>query len=55
VTICLNTDAHGIGTLDNMRYAIATARRAWLEPKNVANTRTWAQFSKLRKRAKKKG
>ena len=50
VTICLNTDAHGIETLDNMRYAIATARRAWLEPKNVANTRTWAQFSKLRKR-----
>ena len=54
VTICLNTDAHGIETLDNMRYAIATARRAWLEPKNVANTRTWAQFSKLRKRTTKK-
>ena len=42
VTICLNTDAHGIETLDNMRYAVATARRAWLEPKEVANTRTWA-------------
>src|ERR1043166_8279857 len=46
VTICLNTDAHGIDTLNNMRYAVANARRAWLEPKNVANTRTWAQFSK---------
>jgi DNA polymerase (family 10) len=54
VLICLNTDAHGIDTLDNMRYAVATARRAWLEPKNVANTRTWAQFSKLRKRSKAK-
>jgi DNA polymerase (family 10) len=54
VKICLNTDAHGIDTLDNMRYAVATARRAWLEPKNVANTRTWAQFSKLRKRTKAK-
>ena len=54
VVICLNTDAHGIDTLDNMRYAVATARRAWLEPKNVANTRTWAQFSKLRKRTKAK-
>jgi DNA polymerase (family 10) len=54
VLICLNTDAHGIDTLDNMRYAVATARRAWLEPKNVANTRTWAQFSKLRKRTKAK-
>ncbi len=50
VKICLNTDAHRTDTLDNMRYAVATARRAWLEPKNVANTRTWAQFSKLRKR-----
>jgi DNA polymerase (family 10) len=54
VLICLNTDAHGTDTLDNMRYGVATARRAWLEPKNVANTRTWAQFSKLRKRSKAK-
>jgi DNA polymerase (family X) len=49
VTICLNTDAHRVSTLENMRYAIATARRAWLGPKNVANTRTWAQLQKLRK------
>ena len=50
VRICLNTDAHRISTLENMRYAVATARRAWLGPKQIANTRTWAQFSKLRKR-----
>ena len=30
VTICLNTDAHGVDTLANMRYGVATARRAWL-------------------------
>ena len=30
VTIVLNTDAHGVETLDNMAYAVATARRAWL-------------------------
>ena len=32
VTIVLNTDAHGVDTLDNMAYAVATARRAWLTP-----------------------
>jgi DNA polymerase (family X) len=50
VTIVLNTDAHGTDTLDNMRYAVATARRAWLTKAEVANTRTWTQFKKLRKR-----
>ena len=49
VQIVLNTDAHGVDTLDNMAYAIATARRAWLTPKNIANTRGWRDFSSLRK------
>jgi DNA polymerase (family X) len=49
-TIVLNTDAHGVDTLDNMAYAVATARRAWLTPKDVANTRGWRQFSELLKR-----
>ncbi len=48
-TIVLNTDAHGVDTLDNMAYAVATARRAWLTAENVANTRPWAQFKKLMK------
>jgi DNA polymerase (family X) len=48
VKIVLNTDAHGVDTLDNMAYAIATARRAWLTPDDVANTRGWAAFEKLR-------
>jgi DNA polymerase (family 10) len=50
VMIVLNTDAHGADTMRNMAYAVATARRAWLEPKQVANTRSWTKFSKLRKR-----
>jgi DNA polymerase (family 10) len=33
-----------------MAYGIATARRAWLTAADIANTRTWAQFKKLRKR-----
>ena len=47
VTIVLNTDAHGIDTLDNMQYAVATARRAWLTKADIANTRGWAGLKKL--------
>jgi DNA polymerase (family X) len=50
VTIVLNTDAHGVETLNNMDYAVATARRAWLTADQVANTKSWAEFKKLRKR-----
>jgi DNA polymerase (family X) len=46
-TIVLNTDAHGVDTLGNMAYAVATARRAWLTAADVANTRDWAGFKKL--------
>ncbi len=46
VTIVLNTDAHGVDTLSNMDYAVATARRAWLTPDDVANTLGWAEFKK---------
>jgi DNA polymerase (family X) len=47
VKIVLNTDAHGVETLDNMAYAVATARRAWLTAADVANTCDWTQFKKL--------
>ena len=43
MTIVLNTDAHGVETLDNMAYGVATARRAWLTAARVANTRGWAR------------
>jgi DNA polymerase (family X) len=43
-TIVLNTDAHGVDTLDNMAYAVATARRAWLTAADIANTRGWREF-----------
>jgi DNA polymerase (family 10) len=49
VKIVLNTDAHGVDTLDNMAYAVATARRAWLTPADVANTRGWKGFKALTK------
>jgi DNA polymerase (family 10) len=47
--ICVNTDAHGVDTLANIQYGIATARRAWLTKRHVANTRSLREFQKLRK------
>ncbi|MDQ3675782.1 MAG: DNA polymerase/3'-5' exonuclease PolX [Actinomycetota bacterium] len=52
VLILIDSDAHRVATLPNMRWGVATARRAWLEPAHVANTRPWAQFAALRKRAR---
>jgi DNA polymerase (family X) len=48
-TIVLDTDAHGVDTLDNMAYAVATARRAWLTAGDVANTRGWRELESLLK------
>jgi DNA polymerase (family 10) len=52
VRIVCNTDAHGTDTLVNMQYSVATARRAWLSAKQIANTRAWRSFAPLRKRAR---
>ena len=49
VPICINTDAHRVATLANVAYGIATARRAWLTADQVANTRPWREFARLRK------
>ncbi len=38
-TISLGTDAHQIDHLGMMRYAVGVARRAWLEPQDVLNTK----------------
>lgn len=50
VWIVVNTDAHGVETLDNIAYGVATARRAWLSAAQVANTRPWPQLKKLASR-----
>jgi DNA polymerase (family 10) len=52
VNVLVNTDAHGVSTLSIVRWGIATARRAWLQREDVANTLPWAEFAPLRKRAK---
>jgi len=52
VRILIDSDAHWVERFAVMRWGIATARRAWLEAEDVANTRPWAEFAKLRKRAR---
>ena len=48
--LALVTDAHSADTLGYMRYAVDQARRGWLSPKDVLNTRGWAELAKLLKR-----
>ncbi len=45
--ISINTDSHADQQLTNMRYGIATARRGWLEAKDVINTYTLARLRKF--------
>jgi DNA polymerase (family 10) len=53
VQIVIDSDAHRIATLENMRWGVATARRAWLTSADVANTRPWRELAKLAKQARK--
>ncbi len=45
VPIVINCDAHRVGGFEVARYGVATARRAWLSPEQIANAGTWAQLS----------
>ncbi|MCG6938068.1 MAG: DNA polymerase/3'-5' exonuclease PolX [Gammaproteobacteria bacterium] len=38
VLVSINTDAHSIADLDNLRYGVGQARRGWLEAEDVLNT-----------------
>jgi DNA polymerase (family 10) len=51
VMVLIDSDAHGTNTLSNIRYGVATARRAWLTREQVANTRPWPEFAAMRKRS----
>jgi DNA polymerase (family 10) len=44
--LVISTDAHSTFGFDTMRFGIGQARRAWLERKDVLNTRPWAAFKK---------
>ena len=40
VTFTCDSDAHSVEALGNVSYAVGQARRAWLEPSDVLNTRS---------------
>jgi DNA polymerase (family X) len=50
VTLLIDSDAHGADTLANIRWGVATARRAWLIAEQVGNTRPWDELRRMRKR-----
>jgi DNA polymerase (family 10) len=55
VMIVIDSDAHRTRTLANMRWGVATARRAWLTREHVANTRPWRELCHLRGRPPQDG
>ena len=50
VRIVVSTDAHRLHELDNLELGVAQARRGWVTPEQVVNTRSWADVKKLLKR-----
>ena len=51
VLIAISTDAHNAMQMrDVIKYGVATARRGWLEPKDVVNTRGVDEVMKVMKR-----
>lgn len=44
-TLMINSDSHRPGDFDNLLYGVWEARRGWLEPRHVANTREWSDYS----------
>ena len=53
-TLVVSTDAHSVGELsNNLQWGVRMARRAWLEPAAILNTRTLAELrSELRRNRK---
>jgi len=47
VKVAISTDAHRAADLDLMRFGVDQARRGWLEPSDVVNTRPLAALRKL--------
>ncbi|MBU1031697.1 PHP domain-containing protein, partial [Patescibacteria group bacterium] len=46
VKFIINTDAHQISQMDNMKYGAAVARRGWCEPEDIVNAWDWTEFAK---------
>lgn len=49
VPLVLSTDAHSPRHVGRNEYGLAMARRGWLEPKHVLNTRPWEALAQRRR------
>ncbi|MGH2861729.1 MAG: DNA polymerase/3'-5' exonuclease PolX [Solirubrobacteraceae bacterium] len=50
IALVINCDAHRTSGFEVVRYGIATARRAWLTPSQIANTQGWEEVAAQRGR-----
>lgn len=50
IKVVISTDAHRAANLNLVRFGLGQARRGWLEPDDVANTRPHKELRKLFKR-----
>ena len=51
IPIAINTDTHGLSELDHIDLGITTARRAWIGPEQVVNTRSLDELLAWTRRA----
>ena len=47
VKFVIDTDAHKVEQMDNMRFGVSVARRGWATKNDIANTLPWHEFKKL--------
>jgi len=50
VKIVISSDGHQLSALSNLEFGVAQARRAWLGPDQILNTRPWGEVKKLLKK-----
>ncbi len=50
VKFAINTDAHHVNSLDDMKYGVLTARRGWAQKQDVINTMSLGELEKWLKR-----
>jgi DNA polymerase (family 10) len=50
VKVVISSDSHEIPALSNLEFGVAMARRAWLGPDQILNTRSWGEVKKLLKK-----
>lgn len=45
VKFIINTDAHAVSQMDNMKFGVSVARRGWTTQKDIVNSWDWTSFA----------